>query len=48
MVEVERQKINHIKMLNTIYKKKSYSVLKEEHEIDKERSLRINNQLVDK
>lgn len=35
-------------MLNTIYKKKSYSVLKDEQEIDKERTLRINNQLLDK
>ena len=35
-------------MLNTIYKKKSYSILKEEREINRDRSLRINNQLIDK
>lgn len=35
-------------MLNTIYKKKSYSILKEEREINRDRSLRINNQLLDK
>jgi hypothetical protein len=30
MIEVKRQKINHYKLLNTIYKKKSYSLIKEE------------------